>query len=30
MANANPNYKQHWIDIEQARHAAYDQILAFR
>jgi len=22
-------YKQHWIDIEPERHAAYDQILAF-
>ena len=29
MARANPYYKQHWIDIEQARHIAYDQILAF-
>ncbi len=26
---ANPYYKQHWIDIEPERHAAYDQILAF-
>ncbi|HUY28974.1 MAG TPA: methyltransferase domain-containing protein [Candidatus Binataceae bacterium] len=24
-----PYYKQHWIDIEPDRHAAYDQILAF-
>lgn len=29
MAKASPYYKQHWIDIEQARHTAYDQILAF-
>lgn len=26
---ANPYYKQHWIEIEPERHAAYDQILAF-
>jgi SAM-dependent methyltransferase len=26
---AHPYYKQHWIDIDPARHAAYDQILAF-
>ncbi|MFZ0889322.1 MAG: methyltransferase domain-containing protein [Candidatus Binataceae bacterium] len=25
----NPYYKQHWIDIDPARHAAYDQILGF-
>jgi len=24
-----PYYKQHWIDVEPERHAAYDQILAF-
>lgn len=29
MTTARPYYKQHWIDIEQQRHAAYDQILAF-
>jgi SAM-dependent methyltransferase len=26
---AEAYYKQHWIDIEPERHAAYDQILAF-
>jgi SAM-dependent methyltransferase len=26
---ANPYYKQHWIDIEPERHAAYDQILGY-
>jgi ubiquinone/menaquinone biosynthesis C-methylase UbiE len=26
---ANPYYKQHWIEIEAARHRAYDQILAY-
>ena len=26
---ANPYYKQHWIDIEPERHAAYDQILGW-
>src|SRR5208282_1454811 len=26
---SNPYYKQHWIDIEPERHAAYDQILGF-
>jgi ubiquinone/menaquinone biosynthesis C-methylase UbiE len=26
---ANPYYKQHWIDIEPDRHAAYDQILGY-
>ncbi len=26
---SNPYYKQHWIDIEPERRAAYDQILAF-
>ena len=26
---AEAYYKQHWIEIEPARHAAYDQILAF-
>ena len=25
----NPYYKQHWIDIEPERHAAYDQILGY-
>src|SRR5579872_4331535 len=25
----SPYYKQHWIDIEPERHAAYDQILAY-
>jgi ubiquinone/menaquinone biosynthesis C-methylase UbiE len=25
----NPYYKQHWIEIEPDRHAAYDRILAF-
>jgi SAM-dependent methyltransferase len=25
----NPYYKQHWIEIEPARHTAYDRILAF-
>jgi SAM-dependent methyltransferase len=25
----NPYYKQHWIDVEPHRHAAYDKILAF-
>ena len=25
----NPYYKQHWIEIEPERHAAYDRILAF-
>ncbi len=24
-----PYYKQHWIDIEPERHAAYDQILGY-
>lgn len=24
-----PYYKQHWVDIDSARHAAYDQILGF-
>jgi ubiquinone/menaquinone biosynthesis C-methylase UbiE len=27
---ANPYYKQHWINIEPERVAAYDQILAYR
>jgi SAM-dependent methyltransferase len=26
---SNPYYKQHWIDIEPERHAAYDQILGY-
>jgi SAM-dependent methyltransferase len=26
---AEPYYKQHWIDVEPERHAAYEQILAF-
>jgi SAM-dependent methyltransferase len=26
---AEPYYKQHWIEIDPERHAAYDQILAF-
>ena len=26
---AEAYYKQHWIEIEPERHAAYDQILAF-
>jgi len=26
---ASPYYKQHWIDIEPERHAAYDQILGY-
>jgi ubiquinone/menaquinone biosynthesis C-methylase UbiE len=26
---AEPYYKQHWIDIDAERHAAYDQILGF-
>jgi arsenite methyltransferase len=26
---ATPYYKQHWIDIEPERHAAYDQILGY-
>ncbi len=26
---ANPYYKQHWIEVEPERHAAYDQILGF-
>jgi SAM-dependent methyltransferase len=25
----NPYYKQHWIEVDPERHAAYDQILAF-
>jgi ubiquinone/menaquinone biosynthesis C-methylase UbiE len=25
----NPYYKQHWIDVEPHRHAAYEKILAF-
>src|SRR5208282_6521937 len=24
-----PYYKQHWVDIDSARHSAYDKILAF-
>ncbi len=26
---SSPYYKQHWIDIEPERHAAYDQILGY-
>ncbi len=26
---ADPYYKQHWVDIDPDRHAAYDQILAY-
>lgn len=26
---AEPYYKQHWVDIDSERHAAYDQILGF-
>src|SRR5580658_5240052 len=26
---SDPYYKQHWIEIDSDRHAAYDQILAF-
>ncbi len=26
---SNPYYKQHWIEIEPERHAAYDQILGY-
>jgi SAM-dependent methyltransferase len=26
---SDPYYKQHWIDIEPERHAAYDQILGY-
>lgn len=26
---ANPYYKQHWIEVEPQRHAAYEKILAF-
>ncbi len=26
---ADPYYKQHWVDIDPDRHAAYEQILAF-
>ncbi len=26
---AEPYYKQHWVDIDPDRHAAYDQILAY-
>jgi ubiquinone/menaquinone biosynthesis C-methylase UbiE len=26
---AEPYYKQHWVDIDPERHAAYDQILGF-
>src|ERR1700720_4955552 len=24
-----PYYKQHWVDIDSERHAAYDKILAY-
>jgi SAM-dependent methyltransferase len=26
---AEPYYKQHWVDIDQERHSAYDKILAY-